>query len=69
MFTVALLWVGVLLEQETWARNFSLPEGALARLGKGHIQEVAYSPDGTRLALPAASASGCTMSRPVPKSS
>ena len=28
-----------------------MPEGALARLGKGRISEVAYSPDGTRLAV------------------
>ena len=28
-----------------------LPEGAKARLGKGWINEIAYSPDGTRLAV------------------
>ena len=28
-----------------------LPEGAKARLGKGRISEIAYSPDGTRLAV------------------
>ena len=31
--------------------QFSLPEGAKARLGKGWISELAYSPDGTRLAV------------------
>ena len=31
--------------------QWSLPEGAKARLGKGTIQEIAYSPDGTRLAV------------------
>ncbi len=29
----------------------ALPEGAKARLGKGHIGEIAYSPDGNRLAV------------------
>ena len=28
-----------------------LPEGAVARLGKGPVREIAYSPDGTRLAV------------------
>ena len=31
--------------------QWSLPEGAKARLGKGFITEIAYSPDGTRLAV------------------
>ena len=32
--------------------QFSLPEGAIARLGKGEIEGyIAYSPDGTRLAV------------------
>ena len=31
--------------------QFSLPEGAKARLGKGWISEIAYSPDGTQLAV------------------
>ena len=31
--------------------TFGLPEGAKARLGKGKINEVKYSPDGTRLAI------------------
>ena len=30
---------------------FSLPEGAKARLGQGWINELKYSPDGTRLAV------------------
>ena len=36
------------------AQNYTqwdLPEGAKARLGKGTITEIAYSPDGTRLAV------------------
>ncbi len=32
--------------------RWSLPEGAKARLGKGRISGIAYSPDGTRLAVP-----------------
>ena len=31
--------------------QWHLPEGAKARLGKGSISEIAYSPDGTRLAV------------------
>ena len=31
--------------------QWGLPEGAKARLGKGHIIDIAYSPDGTRLAV------------------
>ena len=31
--------------------QWSLPEGAKARLGKGWISEIQYSPDGTRLAV------------------
>ena len=38
----------------TYAEDYtklSLPEGARARLGKGAIEGIAYSPDGTRLAV------------------
>ncbi|MDE0681965.1 MAG: hypothetical protein OXI63_03525 [Candidatus Poribacteria bacterium] len=31
--------------------QFSLPEGAKARLGKGQINEITYSPDGSLLAV------------------
>ena len=31
--------------------EFALPDGAKARLGKGSIREIQYSPDGTRLAV------------------
>lgn len=31
--------------------QWGLPEGAKARLGKGHIIDIAYSPDGTLLAV------------------
>ena len=39
--------------------EWSLPEGAIARLGKGTLREIAYSPDGTHLA--AASSTGIWM--------
>ena len=32
-------------------RQWHLPEGAIARFGKGTVSEVTYSPDGTRLAV------------------
>ena len=31
--------------------HLNLPEGAIARLGKGRLTEIQYSPDGTRLAV------------------
>ena len=58
LFRIVLLLAGVLFAQESLAQNdnpFGLPEGTLARLGKGQIGEgdraVSYSPDGTRLAV------------------
>ena len=58
LFNVALLLVCVLFVQDSRAQDhtrLSLPEGAIARLGKGYIgagdRVVAYSPDGTRLAV------------------
>ena len=48
------LCVSVLFAQNTFAQDISqwhLPEGAKARLGKGSIEDFAYSPDGTRLAV------------------
>ena len=58
LFSRVLLLVGVLFVQGSRAEDytrFSLPEGALARLGKGRIgsgdRAVAYSPDSTRIAV------------------
>ena len=49
-----LLFLGTLVFN-TYAQDYtrwSLPEGVKARLGKGHITgNIAYSPDGTRLAM------------------
>ena len=58
LFNVSLLLVSVLFVPNSLAQDhtrLSLPEGAIARLGKGYIgagdRVVAYSPDGTRLAV------------------
>ena len=51
---VTLLILFTLLLPSTFAQDytqFSLPEGVKARLGKGSISEIQYSPDGTRLAV------------------
>ena len=52
--SVTLLLFFTLLSPDTFAQDYtqlSLPEGATARLGKGWVIEVRYSPDGTRLAV------------------
>ena len=51
---VTLLTLFTLFLLNAFAKDytqFSLPEGAKARLGKGSINEIQYSPDGTRLAV------------------
>ena len=53
--TVALLILLILFSLNSVAQEhpqFNLPQGAKARLGKGSTTGVAYSPDGTRLAVP-----------------
>ena len=52
--SVTLLLVFTLLPPNTFSQGYtqlSLPDGATARLGKGSVSEVHYSPDGTRLAV------------------
>ena len=53
--TVTLLMFFVLFPLSTFAQDYTqwgLPEGAKARLGKGHITgNITYSPDGTRLGV------------------
>ena len=52
--TVTLLILLVLFSPSTFAQDYtqwSLPEGATVRLGKGSINEIQFSPDGTRLAV------------------
>ena len=55
LFLILLIWFAIFtFVPNIFAQDytqFSLPEGAKARLGKGGIGEIAYSPDGTRLAV------------------
>ena len=48
LFLVLNLYLSNTFPQDT---GLSLPEGATARLDKGTIEEVTYSPDDTRLAV------------------
>ena len=54
-FSILLIWFAIFASAlNTFAQDYtqwSLPEGAKARLGKGRIQEIQYSPDGTRFAV------------------
>ena len=53
-FKFSLLFVSALFLQNSFAQDspqWDLPEGAKARLGKGRISEITYSPDGNRLAV------------------
>ncbi len=52
--TATLLTLLALFSPNTPAQDYSqlnLPEGAVARLGKGKLAEIQYSPDGTLLAV------------------
>ena len=49
LLTLVVLFSPIGLAQDLTQSN--LPTGAIARLGKGSISEIAYSPDGTRLAI------------------
>ena len=49
-----LLFVSILLLQNGFAQDYTrwnLPDGAKARLSKGRLNDIVYSPDGTRLAV------------------
>ena len=51
---LGLLVVSTLSSQNCFAQDYTrwgLPQGAVARLGKGEINEISYSPDGTQFAL------------------
>lgn len=59
-FGVAVLWACIPFAQDAPAQDYTrwnLPEGAVARLGKGRIGDgdraLAFSPDGGRLAVAA----------------
>ena len=52
--TMTLLMLLVLLLPNALAEEYTqmnLPEGAVARIGKGSVEEILYSPDGSRLAV------------------
>ena len=54
LFSIAMLLAGILFVQDSRAQDYTrwgLPDGSLARLDKGRIYEMAYSPDGTRIAV------------------
>jgi hypothetical protein len=53
---LTLLFISLFYLPNTYAQypaymQFGLPQNAKARLGKGSILEIQYSPDGTRLAV------------------
>ena len=53
-FIYVLLLIFILSLPNSFAQDYTrmgLPEGAIARLGKGYINDIAYAPDGTQLAV------------------
>ena len=53
-FSSILIFVSTIVFQPVFAQDYTkwdLPEGAIARLGKGKLQSIQYSPDGSRLAV------------------
>ena len=51
---ITLLMLLVLFLPTTYPQDYTqwnLPDGTVARLGKGSVQKVLYSPDGSRLAV------------------
>lgn len=53
-FMFPMLLVSILPLSNSFARDYTqmgLPEGALTRLGKGYINDIAYAPNGTQLAV------------------
>ncbi|MDE0313890.1 MAG: hypothetical protein OXM61_03230, partial [Candidatus Poribacteria bacterium] len=56
-FSLAIGFVLCIISQNTFAQDYirwGLPEGAKMRIGKGGINEIAYSPDGSKLAVASA---------------
>ncbi len=54
ILSVTLILTAVLFAQFAYAQDYlrwGLPEGALVRLGKGDVRDVAWSPDRALLAL------------------
>ncbi|MDE0016830.1 MAG: hypothetical protein OXU51_11625 [Candidatus Poribacteria bacterium] len=58
-FTLALLLPNTAAQ---YANKMSLPESAKMRIGKGYVNEIAFSPDATRLAVAGVSELGFMMS-------
>ena len=53
-FVFTLLSISILFLSSSFAQDYTqmgLPEGAIARFGKGYINNIAYAPDGTKLAV------------------
>ena len=53
-FIFTLLSISIPFLSSSFAQDYTrmgLPEGAIARLGKGYINDIAYAPDGTKLAI------------------
>ena len=54
LFLSCLFFTFILFLSNAPAQDYTqwgLPEGAIARIGKGSITDIAYSPDGSRLAV------------------
>ncbi len=51
LFTALAFTLNTFAQDTPQWQRWQLPEGAKMRLGKGGIIEIAYSPDGTRLAV------------------
>ena len=54
LFVSVLLLISILPLSSSFVQNYTqigLPEGAIARFGKGRINDIKYAPDGTRLAV------------------
>ena len=50
LFFVSILFLSTGIAQQEYTR-WSLPDGAIARLGKGSINEIEYSPNGKLIAV------------------
>ena len=54
LMIVLIIGISSTLISVSFAQNLTeryLPEGAIARFGKGHIYDFVYSPDGTQIAV------------------
>ena len=54
LFSFLIISVSLLSFSNTFAQRYTrwnLPQGAIARLGKGKINEIKYSPDGNTIAV------------------